>query len=45
MLTREQVQRAAAASGFPVDSLEKVWMLVRLLNMMVAHPFIGRAWR
>lgn len=41
MLTREQLQRTAADSGFPVDSLEKVWMLVRLLNMMVAHPFMG----
>ena len=41
MLTREQLQRAAADSGFPVDSLEKVWTLVRLLNMMVAHPFMG----
>lgn len=41
MLTREQLQRAAADSGFPVDSLEKVSMLVRLLNMMVAHPFMG----
>lgn len=42
MLTRDQLQRAATNSGFPVDSLEKVWMLVRLLNMMVAHPFMGR---
>lgn len=41
MLTREQLQRAATDSGFTVDSLEKVWMLVRLLNMMVAHPFMG----
>ena len=41
MLTRDQLQRAAASSGFPVDSLEKVWMLVRLLNMMMAHPFMG----
>ena len=41
MLTRDQLQRAAADSGFPVDSLEKVWMLVRLLNMMAAHPFMG----
>lgn len=41
MLTREQLQRASADSGFPVDSLEKVWMLVRLLNMMAAHPFMG----
>ena len=41
MLTRDQLQRAAADSGFPVDSLEKVWTLVRLLNMMNAHPFLG----
>jgi len=41
MLTREQLQRTASTSGFPVDSLEKVWMLVRLLDMMVAHPFLG----
>ena len=41
MLTREQLQRAAGEMGFPVDSLEKVWMLVRLLNMMTAHPFLG----
>jgi len=27
--------------GFPPDSLEKVWMLVRLLNLMVVHPFLG----
>lgn len=39
MVTRDQLQRAAADSGFPVDSLEKVWMLVRLLNMMIVHPF------
>jgi len=25
MLTRKQLQRAAADSGFPVDSVEKVW--------------------
>jgi len=41
MLTREQLQRAAADTAFPVDSLEKLWMLVRLLNTMVAHPFMG----
>ena len=41
MLTQDQLQRAAAESGFPLDSLEKVWMLIRLLNMMVAHPFVG----
>ena len=27
--------------GFPADSLEKVWMLVRLLNLMVTHPILG----
>ena len=43
MLTREQLQRAAAENGFPVDSLEKVWMLVRLLNMMVAQVYAGSA--
>ena len=31
MLTRNQLQRAATDSGFPVDSVEKVWMLVRQL--------------
>lgn len=41
MLTREQLQREAGATGFSPDSLEKVWMLVRLLNLMVAHPFLG----
>ncbi|MCK5800509.1 MAG: nucleotidyl transferase AbiEii/AbiGii toxin family protein [Deltaproteobacteria bacterium] len=42
MLTRDQLQRAAGDSGFAVDSLEKVWMLIRLLNMMNAHPFLNR---
>ena len=41
MLTREQLQRAVSDTGFPIDSLEKVWMLVRLLNLMAAHPFLG----
>lgn len=41
MLTRDQVQRAAVDSGFHVDSLEKAWMLVRLLSMMNTHPFMG----
>jgi predicted nucleotidyltransferase component of viral defense system len=41
MLTRAQLQRAASDTGFPVDSLEKVSMLVRLLNLMAAHPFLG----
>lgn len=41
MLTREQLQCAAADTGFPIDSIEKVSMLVRLLNLMAAHPFSG----
>lgn len=41
MLTRGQLQRAASDTGFPIDSLEKVSMLVRLLNLMAAHPFLG----
>lgn len=41
MLTREQLQRAASDTCFPIDSLEKVSMLVRLLNLMAAHPFLG----
>ncbi|MCU0665112.1 MAG: nucleotidyl transferase AbiEii/AbiGii toxin family protein [Myxococcota bacterium] len=41
MLTRDQLQRAASDTGFSIDSLEKVWMLVRLLNLMAAHPFLG----
>ncbi|MEZ4325365.1 MAG: nucleotidyl transferase AbiEii/AbiGii toxin family protein [Polyangiales bacterium] len=41
MLTREQLQRAASDTGFPIDSLEKVSMLVRLLNLMAGHPFLG----
>ncbi|MCA9524505.1 MAG: nucleotidyl transferase AbiEii/AbiGii toxin family protein [Myxococcales bacterium] len=40
MLTREQLQRAAAKTGFTTDSLEKVWRLVQLLNGIVAHPFL-----
>jgi predicted nucleotidyltransferase component of viral defense system len=42
MLTKDQLQRAAGEMGFPTDSIEKVWMLVRLLNLMHAHPFLGR---
>ena len=41
MLTRDQLRRAASDTGFSFDSLEKVWMLVRLLNLMAAHPFLG----
>ena len=41
LVTREQLQRAASDTGFPIDSLEKVSMLVRLLNLMATHPFPG----
>lgn len=40
-LSREQLQRVATETGFSLDSLEKVWMLVRLLNQLTAHPFLG----
>lgn len=42
MLTPPQLQRAASDTGFPMDSLEKVWMLVRLLSLIATHPFLGR---
>ena len=32
MLSRDQLQRAAAEAGFQVESYEKVHMLVRLLE-------------
>ena len=41
MLTREQVQRVAGEMGFAADTLEKVWMLLRLLKLVYAHPFLG----
>jgi predicted nucleotidyltransferase component of viral defense system len=41
MLTREQLQRAASDTGFPIDALEKVSMLLRLVNLMAVHPFLG----
>lgn len=41
MLSREQLQRAAADSGFQVESYEKVYMLVRLLEAVRTHPFLG----
>jgi predicted nucleotidyltransferase component of viral defense system len=41
MLSREQLQRAAADSGFQVESYEKVYMLVRLLEAIRTHPFLG----
>jgi hypothetical protein len=41
MLSREQLQRAAADSGFQVESYEKVHVLVRLLDAVRTHPFLG----
>lgn len=42
MLTRQQLQQAAAESGFQVESYEKVYVLVRLLEAIRAHPFLGQ---
>jgi len=42
MLSRGQLQRAAADSGFQVESYEKVHMLVGLLEAVRAHPFLGQ---
>lgn len=41
MLVREQLQRAAADSGFQVESYEKAYVLVRLLEAVRTHPFLG----
>lgn len=41
MLSREQLQRAAANSGFRLESYEKAHVLVRLLEAVRTHPFLG----
>jgi predicted nucleotidyltransferase component of viral defense system len=41
MLSREQLQRAAADSGFQIESYEKAHVLVRLLEAVRTHPFLG----
>lgn len=41
MLSREQLQRAAGEAGYQVESYEKGYMLVRLLDAIRAHPFLG----
>ncbi|MFH1812197.1 MAG: nucleotidyl transferase AbiEii/AbiGii toxin family protein [Pseudomonadota bacterium] len=41
MLTRQQLQRAAADSGFQLESYERVYVLVRLLEAIRTHPFLG----
>ena len=40
-ISRDQLQRAAALSGFPAESYEKVHVLVRLLEAVRMHPFLG----
>lgn len=40
MLSREQLQALAAGAGYPVESYEKVYTLVRLLDGLRAHPFL-----
>src|SRR3990172_12834520 len=41
MLSREQLQRAAADTGFQVESYERVDVLVRLREAVRTHPFLG----
>lgn len=41
MLSPEQLQRAAADSGFQLESYEKLHVLVRLLEGIRTHPFLG----
>lgn len=38
--TWDQLQRAAAATGFPADGLEKVLTLLALLDGLRSHPFL-----
>lgn len=41
MLSREQLMRAAAEGGYQVESYEKAYRLVHLLDAIRAHPFLG----
>lgn len=41
MLSPEQLRRAAADAGYPQESYEKVYTLVRVLDGLRAHPFLG----
>lgn len=41
MLSRSQLEQAAADSGFQVESYEKAHALVRLLAAVRAHPLLG----
>jgi hypothetical protein len=40
MRTLDQLQRAAAETGFPADGLEKVLNLLRLLDGFRSHPYL-----
>ena len=39
--SREYLDRLAAATTFPVDTLEKVLRLIRMLDLVSRHPFLG----
>lgn len=41
MLSPEQLQHAATQSGFRVETYEKVYVLMRLLEAVRRHPFLG----
>jgi predicted nucleotidyltransferase component of viral defense system len=41
MAWRKQLEQEAAQTGFQFESYEKVHVLVRLLNAIRAHPFLG----
>lgn len=41
MLSREQLQRAAADAGYAVEPYEKIYTLMQLLEGLRAHPFLG----
>ena len=41
MLSREQLQRAAADAGYSAESYEKVHTLVQVLDGLRAHPFLS----
>jgi predicted nucleotidyltransferase component of viral defense system len=41
MLTPRQLQEAAGAQGFQIESFEKVHSLVRLLNGIRSHPYLS----
>ncbi len=42
MLTRAQLEREAAETGFRVEILEKVIRLIELLDTLRSHPFLKR---